>query len=868
MQTGSLHVFNQDLRLAAVRKKICRRVAYMPQGLGKNLYPTLSVMENIRFFARLFGERGPSCEQRIQFLLQATGLAPFIDRPAAKLSGGMKQKLGLCCALIHEPDLLILDEPTTGVDPLSRRQFWQLLADLRAQHPSMSILVATAYMEEASYFDWLAMMDAGQLLAQGSPQALLQKTGTTNLDATFIQLLPAHKKLNHVEPVLPPMAEGNHPIAISARNLSCQFGEFTAVDNVNFDIRQGEIFGFLGSNGCGKTTTMKMLTGLLPATEGEAFIFGKVVDAGDLNTRRNIGYMSQSFSLYEELTVQQNMDLHGRIYGLSPAAIRERCETLYQEMDLGAVATKQASALPLGVRQRLSLAVAVIHKPSMLILDEPTSGVDPVARDQFWTLLIHLCREDKVTIFITTHYMNEAERCDRLSLMHAGRVLASGTPQEIKQEFAVASLEEAFIHVLEQVQPAKNGVTLPVQYEQSNADDVQANSRHHKNISAIHNTKNVDHDGFSVRRLWAYAHRETLEFLREPIRWLFAAFVPVFLLIVLGLGINFDVDELNYAVLDHDHSPASREYLQQFSSSQYFIQKNALQDYSDLEYQLASGHVQFVLEMPPDFGKQLTLGQHPTVGVWIDGSYPFRAERARSYILGLHQRYMQLMALDHQGEIAAEPYRLETRFRYNQDMASVYAIVPSVIAVLMTLIPSMLMAVAVVREKELGSIINFYATPIQRFEFLWGKQFPYVVMAILNFLLLVLFTRFVFMIPIKGSVWALLAGGVCYSFVATSMGLFVSTFTRTQIAALFAAMISAMVPSVNFSGMLKPVASLDGGAYVIGQYFPTTYLLNITVGTFTKGLGFQDLWQDFAAIAAFFVVLTAVSALLLRKQDV
>ena len=856
IQRGRVEVFGEHLAERKVRAVLCRRVAYMPQGLGKNLYPTLSVMENIRFFARLFGERGPQCDQHIRYLLHATGLAPFVDRPAAKLSGGMKQKLGLCCALIHEPDLLILDEPTTGVDPLSRRQFWQLLGDLRARRPDMSIIVATAYMEEASEFDWLAMMDEGKVLAEGKPAELLQQTGTTTLDAAFIRLLPAHKREHHQEPVLPPLDTRLHGIAISARNLSRQFGDFTAVDNVSFDIRQGEIFGFLGSNGCGKTTTMKMLTGLLPATEGEALLFGKPVDVHDINTRCQIGYMSQSFSLYEELTVQQNLNLHGRIFGLGKAEITSRSAELLETMALTPYVAQPTSALPLGVRQRLSLAVAIIHRPSILILDEPTSGVDPIARDQFWMLLIDLCRKQQVTIFITTHYMNEAERCDRLSLMHNGCVLASGSPDEIRKQFAVDTLEAAFIHVLEQSQPKEQVVN-------HTALAVEHSSFEHSSSTK----KKQAYDFFSGGRLWAYASREMLELLREPVHLSFALLAPIFLLIVLGLGINFDVDELTYAVLDQDQSPASQTYLQQFSSSQYFTEHPVLHDYADLDYQLSSGNLQFVIEIPPDFGRQLELEQQPEVGVWIDGSHPFQAERARSYITGLHQRYLQMRAAEHVGELPAEPFRLEPRFRYNQNMASVFAMVPSVVGLLLTMIPTMLMAVAVVREKELGSIINFYATPTRRLEFLWGKQLPYVLIAIINFFCLIVVTRYVFGIPLKGSLTTLVLGGVCYSWVSTSLGLLISTFTKTQIAALFAALIGTMIPSVNFAGLLKPVASLEGAAYWVGTFYPTTYIMNITVGTFTKGLYFSDLWFNFLAIGIFFVLFTTLSALLLHKQD-
>lgn len=848
IQQGHVQVFGEDISERAVRDKLCRRVAYMPQGLGKNLYPTLTIMENIRFFASLFGESGPSCQQRIDFLLHSTGLAPFINRPASKLSGGMKQKLGLCCALVHEPDLLILDEPTTGVDPLSRRQFWQLLQDLHQRRPDMSILVATAYMEEASHFDWLAMMDSGQVLAAGAPAALLAQTGADNLDTAFIRLLPEHRRQHHQEPVLPPLDEALHGIAISARDLSRRFGDFVAVDNVSFEIRQGEIFGFLGSNGCGKTTTMKMLTGLLPATEGEAFLFGKAVDVNDIRTRHQIGYMSQSFSLYEELTVEQNMDLHGRVFGLSKAEIAARTQELLTMMELTPYLAQPTSALPLGVRQRLSLAVAIIHRPAILILDEPTSGVDPVARDQFWMLLIDLCRTQRVTIFITTHYMNEAERCDRVSLMHNSKVLASGSPQEICTQFGVSSLEDAFIHVLEQAQPEAALKAVEPVVQQSHDKQPRAS-------------------WFSLGRLWAYAHRELLELWREPVRLAFALLAPMFLMVLLGLGINFDVDDLPYAVLDHDDSPASRQYLQQFSSSLHFAQKAPLHSYQELDYELASGKLQFVIEVQPDFGRQLDAGQSPSVGVWINGSFPFRAERTRSYVESLHQQYVQALLQQTQGQAPPQPFSIEPRFRYNQDMASIYAMVPSVVGLLVTLMPAMLMAVAVVREKELGSIINFYATPTRRLEFLWGKQIPYVLLACINYVMLILFAQYGFGVPLKGSLLALLLGGFCYAWVSTAFGLLVSVFTRTQIAALFAALICTMVPSVNFAGMMKPVASMEGGAFWVGTFYPATYIMNITVGTFTKALGLQELWHNFAAIGGFFLFFTSVSAMLLRKQD-
>ncbi|HUD50688.1 ATP-binding cassette domain-containing protein, partial [Parvibaculum sp.] len=421
IQQGDVIALGGDMRDPIHRSHSHRRIAYMPQGLGRNLYPTLSVFENLDFFGRLFGQGKAEREHRIAELLKATGLDPFPDRPAGKLSGGMKQKLALCCALIHDPDLLILDEPTTGVDPLSRRQFWDLIDRMRARRPGMSVVVATAYMEEADRFDWLAAMNAGKLIGYGSPAELKVQTGQTTLEEAFIALLPEELRAQHVPVVVPPRHDGDGVPAIEAKDLTCRFGDFVAVDHVSFAIERGEIFGFLGSNGCGKTTTMKMLTGLLPATEGEARLFGEPLDASDMETRRRVGYMSQSFSLYSELSVRQNLDLHAKLFELPRDQVGPRIEEVLRSFDLADVADQNPDSLPLGIRQRLQLAVAVIHRPEVLILDEPTSGVDPIMRDQFWRYLIDLSRNQKVTIFISTHFMNEAERCDRISLMHAGK---------------------------------------------------------------------------------------------------------------------------------------------------------------------------------------------------------------------------------------------------------------------------------------------------------------------------------------------------------------------------------------------------------------------------------------------------------------
>jgi ribosome-dependent ATPase len=824
----------------------------MPQGLGRNLYPTLSVRENLDFFGRLFGQPEAERELRIAELLLATGLDPFPDRSAGNLSGGMKQKLGLCCALIHDPDLLILDEPTTGVDPLSRRQFWELIDRIRARRPHMSVIVATAYMEEAERFDWLAAMDDGRAIATGTPGELKARTKAATLEAAFISLLPEEKRKDHRSVVVTPRRPADGQPAIEAEDLTRRFGHFTAVDHVSFRIERGEIFGFLGSNGCGKTTTMKMLTGLLPATEGEARLFGRPLDAGDMETRQRVGYMSQSFSLYGELSVRQNLALHARLFHLPPDRIKARIEETMQAFDLSAVADSRPESLPLGIRQRLQLAVAILHRPEVLILDEPTSGVDPIARDQFWRYLLDLARNQGVTIFISTHFMNEAERCDRISLMHAGKVLAVGPPVELVRQRHVATLEEAFIAYLEDAADmSRSGPQAAPSLPPVQSRPASASTRR-----------------FDPRRLWAYARRETMEVLRDPIRLAFALVGPAMLLIAFGFGISFDVEDLNYAALDQDQSLESRQLLEGFSGSRYFEERPPIADIAEMERRLRSGELELAIEIPAGFGRDLLRGRQPEVAVWLDGAMPFRGETTRSYVDGLALDYLADRERRRTGRSEdVVPIGIETRFRYNQAFKSVYAIVPGVIMLMLVLIPAMMTAVGVVREKETGSIANFRSTPVTQLEFLVGKQLPYVAIASISFVTLVLMALFLFGVPIKGSVPALVTGALLYVLATTGFGLLMSSFMRTQVAAIFGTAIVTLIPSVNFSGLLTPVSALSGGGRVLGLVFPAAWFQQISIGTFTKGLGFAGLWTNHLALAAFAVVFITMARLVLRKQE-
>ncbi|CAI8778388.1 ribosome-associated ATPase/putative transporter RbbA [Pseudomonas sp. IT-P176] len=850
LQRGDLQVLGGSIDQRRHRNSLYPRIAFMPQGLGGNLYPDLSINENIRFFATLFGLSKDECEQRMQSLLLATDLARFAERPAGKLSGGMKQKLGLCCALIHEPDLLILDEPTTGVDPLSRRHFWELVEDVRRQRPQLTLLVATAYMEEAEQFEHCLMLDAGKLIADGLSRDLAAVTPSGKLDDAFTYF-QGDRKRSSQPLVIPPRPHDNLDIAIQAHELTLRFGDFTAVNKVSFAIGRGEIFGFLGSNGCGKTTTMKVLTGLMPASEGSATLLGKPVDAKDLATRKRVGFMSQSFSLYGELSVRQNLELHARLFDLPKAESATRIEELIQRFDLGSIAGQQSGALPLGLRQRLSLAVAVLHRPEVLILDEPTSGVDPAARDDFWRLLIELSREQGVTIFLSTHFMNEAQRCDRISLMHAGKVLACDTPAALQQQFAGDTLEDAFVRCLQDAQDASPAPPPPAAVNAATAPAPTGGA------------------AFSLRRLIAVASREGKELLRDKVRLAFALAGALFMMVIFGYGISLDVEKLAFAVYDQDQTPQSRAYLEAFRGSRYFAEQAPIHDARQLHQRLQRSEIKLALEIPPGFGRDLYAGRQPAVAAWLDGGMPFRAETSRNYVEAVHQANLEQLAAQSSPALNQRPAaRLETRFRYNQDVVSVNAIGPGVMALILAFIPAMLTALGIVREKELGSITNFYATPLTRLEFLLGKQAPYLAVSLVNLGLLVAMNRWLFGVPFKGSGLTLAFGGLLYVLATTSMGLLISAFTRTQIAAILGTMIITSLPTIQFSGLIVPRSSLEGAAALMGQLFPAGYFLDIAVGTFTKALDVRQLWPQCLALFGFFLGFTGLSLIMLKKQEV
>ena len=926
IQDGRVEVLGGDMADKDVRRDLSHRIAFMPQGLGRNLYPTLSVYENIDFHARLFGLDGQERTRQITRLMEATRLAPFSDRAAGKLSGGMKQKLSLCCALVHSPDLLILDEPTTGVDPLSRRQFWALVDDLRREHAGMTVIVATAYIEEAQRFERLLAMDAGRLLENKPTADVLADYGTDVLEEAYVKMLPPEKQQGSggldITPFVPDPAA---PPAMEAHGLTKRFGDFTAVDHVSFTIQKGEIFGFLGSNGCGKSTTMKMLTGLLEATEGDATLLGKPIDAGGLDTKMRVGYMSQAFSLYEELSVRRNLDLHARLYQMGAKGAAAVEEAL-QQFDLADVADTAPASLPLGIRQRLQLAAACLHHPEVLILDEPTSGVDPAARDMFWRHLLKLSREDKITIFVSTHFMNEAARCDRISFMHKGRVLAVGTPAELAARQNAPDLEEAFVQYLIEAEGGEGEEGLSRQeaaYSESDqrefrqdvdgvreqsshtlpaetptvgcvaqathaevasddrhselSDDLQGkdtgssetqNGVHEPSSHILRDNPNTQTFKYRFSMIWTFARREAKELLRDKIRLFFAVFGPLIIMASVSWGISFDVRNLKFAVYDRDQTAASRELVEYFDGSRYFLQQPPIQSEAEIDTVLKSSGAILVIDIPSGFGRDLARGLKPEVGFYVDGSMPFNATNIRGYVGSLITAYTKDRIADSGLPVSLKaPAGIEPRFMYNQDFDSINAIAPGVMMLVLMMIPAMMSAVGVVREREIGSIANFYASPAAVAQYLIGKQLPYIAVGMVNFAAMMLMIIYLFGVPLKGSFAGLAVGTLLMVSASTALGLLISCFVRSQLAAIFATAIITMIPAQTYSGFLYPLSTMEGGALIIGKTFPSSWYYTVSVGSFTKGLHTADLLHEYAAIAAFAATSLILACVLLKKQE-
>jgi ribosome-dependent ATPase len=450
-------------------------------------------------------------------------------------------------------------------------------------------------------------------------------------------------------------------------------------------------------------------------------------------------------------------------------------------------------------------------------------------------------------------------------------VLAVGAPKELVKERGSATLEDAFISYLEE---AGRTAEKKVPQAAPEAAEQAVERPHAPQATAQRATPAPSRAAkrFDPGRLWAYARRETMELLRDPFRLAFAFIGPVVLMLACGYGITFDVENLKYAAFDQDQTPESHRLLESFSGSHYFSEQPPINSADELEQRMKSGELALAIEIPSGYGHDLANLRPPEAAFWIDGAMPFRGETIKGYVSGLLLRYAQDLMVERVGpnpvsNVYVGSVNIENRFRYNQTFKSVFSMVPSVIVIMLIMIPAIMATIGIVREVETGSIANFRSTPISKFEFLLGKQFPYVVVGMLTFVVMLLMAFFIFHVPVKGAFGALLLGALAYVFATCNFGQLVSTFTRTQVAAVFATTVIAIIPTVNFSGLLVPVSSLTGAGRAIGLGFPPAWFQPISVGTFTKGLGFSDLWFNALVLGLFGAGYLIAALFVLQKQE-
>ncbi len=902
-----------------------RDVGYMPQRFG--LYEDLSVIDNLTLHADLCGLQGAARTAMFTRLLRFTGLTPFTRRLAGRLSGGMKQKLGLACALLTTPRLLLLDEPGVGVDPLSRRELWSMVSGLAGE--GMSVLWATAYMDEAARCAHVLMLEQGRIVYQGPPAAFTERlrgrvfqlgpppgqarqvlTAWTSrqevrdaliqgsrvrivLDAkaagavragTADGWLGEHgKALTAVEPQLEdayidavggldhtPSAfsvtedgeaaysvalgeTGDEPV-IRARGLTKRFGEFVAARDITFDVRPGEIFGLLGPNGAGKSTTFRMLCGLSTPTGGTCFVAGANLLTAPGPARSKLGYMAQKFSLYGELTVLQNLRLMADYYGIPLSLAGKRIRQRIQALDLESFRHVKAVMLPLGQKQRLSMACATLHNPPVLFLDEPTSGVDPRTRREFWKH-INAMTANGVAVLVTTHFMEEAEYCDRIALINHGRIIAQGTPDSLRAEAPVPaaadpSFEDAFIAYVEHSDDAAEAG------EESAPDPDAA-------LPAPPPAQRATLPAVNwLRKLRALIVKEFKQIVRDVSSYIVAVVLPLIFLLLFGYGITLDAGVMKIAVLNESGSAEALNLAINFSHSAHFKVVEA-RSRAEAGRMMSDSVLDAFIVIPTDFKARLEEGEAP-IQVVVSGAEPNTANFIRAYSQGVIGNWQ----VTRNGEFVEPPIVTEPRYWFNPAATSHWYLVPGSITMVMTLIGAMLTALVIAREWERGTLEALYATPVTRMQILLGKLIPYYVLGLFSMSLCALAGVFLFGLPFHGSVGALFMLSTGFLLPTLGQGLFISVATREQLLAAQASLLTAFLPALMLSGFIFDINSMPTVLQWLTVVVPARYF-NVSLQTvFLAG----DLWSVFIpgmlymlGLAAIFF--TATYARLVKRLD-
>jgi ABC-type multidrug transport system ATPase subunit/ABC-type multidrug transport system permease subunit len=903
---------NKDLdRLRAI-------LGYMPQKFG--LYEDLTVMENLVLYADL--RNVPIAEREAVFnqLLDFTDLKRFTSRPAGKLSGGMKQKLGLACALLGNPEILLLDEPSVGVDPIARRELWKMVNVLLKK--GITVVWSTSYLDEAELCDEVLLMHAGKILYSGKPDALtatikgrsmqvrqiegnhrlvLQRALRLNevMDGVIqgnnvrlllrksnqppkLSLLEAGSKAELVQ--VPPRFEdafidllgggpdGDSKLAkvmhlveksslenvIEAVELTKQFDTFVATDHINFSVKRGEVFGLLGPNGAGKSTTFKMMCGLLTPTSGTAHVQGIDLQKSPSEAHQQVGYMAQKFSLYGDLTVMQNLQFYAGIYGITGKEKNQKIAEMIEIFDLAADVNTNANELSLGYKQRLSLVCAIMHEPSILFLDEPTSGVDPITRREFWTHINGLVQKG-VTIMVTTHFMDEAEYCDRIGLIYRGKLIAAGTPDQLKDQASNAkhpepTMEEAFIELI--IQHDKENEQNTFASDQPKIDFLAAPSSRLDNFISRRGT---------LRRSLALCRKEFYQIVRDPSNVLIAFVLPIIMLFIYGYGINLDSTQLRMGIVLEDTSSDARRFGEAFFGSPY-LQMTALPTAAAATKQLLAGKIRGFVTIQTDFSKQLNSGHGiAPVQLITDGSETNTANFVSAYATGAQQIWQQLRLVE-TGQPIAPNINIEPRYWFNPSAISRNFIVPGSIAIIMTVIGALLTSLVVAREWERGTMEALLSTSITRLEFLFSKWVPYYLLGIASMAVCWLIAITLLHTPFRGSLFFLFTETSLFLGSALGLGLWLSTATRNQFNAAQASLNLAFLPAIMLSGFIFEISSMPAIVRAVTYLMPPRYFVSSLQTLFLAGNVGGLLFKNGLFLLIFAVLLLGLTAKLTRRR--
>ncbi len=890
-------------------------IGYMPQHFG--LYEDLTVAENLDLYADLQGIVVADRPARYVELLHMTGLGPFTGRLAGRLSGGMKQKLGLACTLVRAPRLLLLDEPTVGVDPVSRRELWAIVETL-VQREGATVLLSTAYLDEAERCGAVLLMHEGRLIGQGAPGEFTSKMagrsfsvavagiGKRRLQERLVAtpgVLDAVIQGAHVRVVsetavpptatalgpgfesaeiaaTPPRFEDSFVALLKARNgspaarpadpargsalsstlpaenvivvehLSRRFGSFYAVDDVSFAVHKGEVFGLLGANGAGKSTTFRMLCGLLPASAGTLRVAGFDLRRAAATARGRIGYMAQKFSLYGDLSVRENLRFFSSAYGLYGARQRARIAWALEEFELGSFALAASKALPLGYQQRLALACALMHEPDILFLDEPTSGVDPLARREFWRRINGLA-ERGVTILVTTHFMEEAEYCDHLVIMAHGRILAEGTSESIKAHYRSAkcpepTMEDAFVALIEENAGADRRMN-----EVTELPHVTITPGQHRGTGAI-------------GRLRGLLRKEFLQIGRDPSSIAIAFLLPVVLLLIFGYGVSLDARNVPVALVIEQPSTDTASFTARFAQSPYF-RPRYFATIQQADRAMDAREVQGIVWLRADFARRLQQGTAAPIGVIVNGVDANDARIIEGYVQQIWADWIATRALD-RGVPPPLPVSVEPRVWFNPAVSSRDYLVPGLIAIIMTLTGALLTAMVIAREWERGTMEALMVTRVSIREILLAKLVPYFVLGMGGMAASVAMAVWLFGVPLRGSPAVLAAAAALFLLAALGMGLLISSVARSQFVAGEIAIIAAFLPAFILSGFLFDIGSMPEAIQVITRLIAARYFVAVLQTLFLAGNVWSVILPNLASLAVMAAVFLGAARLMARKR--